>query len=326
MHKADIARAYRDRFGMDMPTKKLARIIYSENNLIYKDMEDARTVLRGIEGKKGKKDRHKQTHKLEAARPRNPYNLPKSDEETNEPYYIKGHKKGLILNDIHLPYHSVEALTAAIDFAKKDKPDFILLNGDIVDFHGVSYFQKDPHKKRFSEELDMLKDFIASLKSIFNCKIYYKLGNHEYRYNSFLYQKAHELSGVEEFKLEEIIAKRCPDVEIISDKTLIIIAGLPFLHGHEFGRGLFNPVNSARGLFLQAKNSAVKGDSHVTSEHSETDVMGRLMTTYSIGCLCGLTPKWLPFNKWNHGFGMIDIIDENNYKFRNYRIYNGVVL
>ena len=100
MHKADIARAYRDRFGMDMPTKKLARIIYSENNLIYKDMEDARTVLRGIEGKKGKKDRHKQTHKLEAARPRNPYNLPKSDEETNEPYYIKGHKKGLILNDI----------------------------------------------------------------------------------------------------------------------------------------------------------------------------------------------------------------------------------
>jgi hypothetical protein len=152
------------------------------------------------------------------------------------------------------------------------------------------------------------------------------MGNHEYRYNSFLYQKAHELIGVEEFDLESIIQKRCPDVEIIDDKRIVMISGLPFVHGHEFGRSFFSPVNAARGLFLQAKHSCVKADCHTSSEHTETDIMGKMMTTYSVGALCGLTPKWLPHNKWNAGFAMIDIIDDTNYNFRNYRIYKGKVV
>ena len=322
--KVNVARQYRDKFGMEMPTLKLARIMYSENNLLFKSVESCRDVLRAIEGKKSAKTTVA-THSCEN-RPLNPYNLPKSDATENHPFVISGYKKGLILNDIHLPYHDVEAITAAIDFAKKEKPDFIFLNGDVVDFHGISYFMKDPRAKRFAEELDMLKDFIENLKKIFKCKIFYKLGNHELRLNNFLFQKAHELVGVEEFDLKTIIQKRCPDVEIIGDKTLVIIGGLPFIHGHELGRNLFSPVNAARGLFLQAKHSAVKADCHTSSEHSETDITGRLMTTYSVGCLCSLSPEWLRFNKWNSGFAMIDVIDDHNYKFRNYRINKGVVL
>jgi len=51
MTKANIARKFRDEYGMEMPTTKLARIMYNANNLTFRDVEDARSVLRAIEGK-----------------------------------------------------------------------------------------------------------------------------------------------------------------------------------------------------------------------------------------------------------------------------------
>lgn len=325
--KTDLCRDYRLKYGSEMPTHKLARIVYKENPLTFKTTESARNILRQIEGKGSKQAKIDKDVFTVPPRPMNPYNLPKSDEEPFEPYYISEHKKGLIINDIHLPYHNTESLTACFDFAKKEGGfDFIFINGDLLDFHQLSYFQKDPNKKRFNEELEVMKDFFDILKKEFNCKIYFKFGNHEERYSNFLLQKAHELVGVEEFELENIIKKRVPDIEIIRDKRVVIIGGLPFIHGHEFGRGVFSPVNAARGLFNQAKHSAVKGDCHTTSEHTEPDILGKLMTTYSVGCLCGLTPKWLPLNKWNCGFAIINILGEKEYNFKNYRIYKGKVL
>jgi predicted phosphodiesterase len=328
MTKVGIARKFRDKYGMGMPTLKLARIMYNECGVAFTNVEDARTSLRQIEGKAGSKKQNSRvipTHKT-PERPRNPYSLPDSDEEHFEPFFIKGHKRGLIISDIHLPYQSNEAVTACFDFAKKQKPDFILINGDLLDFHGLSYFMKDPLKKRFSEELDMAKTFFQILEKTFKCKIYFKFGNHEERYDNFLYQKAHELKGVEEFELENIIQSRAKGITIIRNKRIVDINGLPIIHGHEFGRPFFSPVNAARGLFLQAKHSCVKGDCHTTSEHTEPNVYGKIMTTYSIGALCGLTPKWLPMNKWNHGFAMIDLDGRSKYQFRNYRIYKGEVL
>jgi len=48
-----ISKEYRTKHP-DMPTKKLARIMYSENNLNFKSVESAMGSLRYIEGKYGK--------------------------------------------------------------------------------------------------------------------------------------------------------------------------------------------------------------------------------------------------------------------------------
>lgn len=52
MTKISIARTFRTKYGMKMPTLKLARIMFNENKLTFKDIEDARSALRNIEGKK----------------------------------------------------------------------------------------------------------------------------------------------------------------------------------------------------------------------------------------------------------------------------------
>lgn len=329
MTKSDVARTYRAKHPA-MATLKLARIVYKDNKLLFKDVEDARFNLRYIEGKAGERQRKsvaKTAFYKAEARPYNPYNLPNSDEETFEPYHIQGHKRVFIINDVHLPYHNIDAVTAAFNFAKKENPDAIFINGDLLDFHSVSYFEKDPRKKNFSLELDMFKEFFKILQKTFKAEIYFKFGNHEERYEKFLFQKAKELIGVEEFELENIIKARAEGIHIIKDKRIVMMNQLPFIHGHEAGRGVFNPVNAARGLFMQAKHSAVKGDCHSSSEHTECDIMGKIMTTWSVGALCGLTPQWLPINRWNNGFAICDLdSNKEDFKFKNYRIYKGKVL
>lgn len=326
MTKADLARKYRDENGMEMPTLKLARIMYNENKLIFKDVDGARSSLRAIEGKAGSSPRGNisATHKTEN-RPLNPYALPKSDETEYKPFKLTGHKRVAIFSDIHVPYHSIAAVSAALSFCKKDKVDALFLNGDVLDCFQLSRFVKDPRKRHFAGELKAFQDLIQIFRKELNCKIYFKYGNHEERYEAFLFQKAKELVGVEEFELENIIKARAADIEIIKDKRIIQAAGLNIIHGHEFSSGFFSPVNVARGLFLRGKTSALQGHSHQTSEHTESDMNGKITTTWSIGCLCELHPAYAPLNKWNTGFAIIDI-DDNKFDVRNKRILKGEVL
>lgn len=323
MTKADIARKYRDEYGMEMPTLKLARIVYRDNNLTFKNVEDARKMLMRIEGKDNG-HRTKVTHPY-PDRDRNPYKIPDSDETEYLPYILK-YKRPLILSDIHAPYHSITALTAAIDYGKSIKPDCVLLNGDFFDFHGLSRFVKDPKKRKFSEELDIGAEIIKILKNIFDCPIVFKVGNHEERYDHFLWMKYGEISGLDEYELENIIKKRAGDLEFINNKRIIKAGKLNVIHGHEFVTGISAPVNIARGLFLKGKSSAVQGHNHQTSEHTEPTMNGDIITTWSVGCLCELHPDYMPINKWNHGVMGIEIYEDGTFEVDNKRIYNGKIL
>lgn len=321
MRKVDIARRFRENNGWEMPTLKAARIMYKENSLSFKNLEDARTVLRAIEGKAGTAKVIKEVED----RPRNPYNLPKSDEAVFETFKISGHSRVAIFSDIHVPYHSIDCITAALYFCKKEKPDALLLNGDTIDCHRLSRFIKDPKKRNFKLELDTFKSLFEIFEKELKCKIYFKIGNHESRYEHFLYEKAGELVGVEEFEFENIIKARARGIEVIGDKQPMQIGGLWGIHGHEYIGGISAPVNPARGLFLKSKVSCFQGHNHQTSEHTEPTLSGKMVTTWSLGCMSELHPAYMPLNKWNHGFAMVDLNGEE-YEFRNKRIFNGKIL
>lgn len=319
----ELAKKYRIEYGNEMPTSKLARIMYNENKLSFRDLDAARYCLRSIDGKTGKHAKYKTVD----TRPRslNPYALPESDEESYEPYILKGYKRIAIFSDIHIPYQSNEAITAALDYCKKEKPDLLLLNGDTLDAFQLSRFGKDPRKRSFAQELEAMKSMIDVFKKTLKCKIIFKKGNHSERYEHFLFQKAHELVGVKEFDLENIIKSRAEGIDVVGDKRIIKAGGLNIIHGHEFSQGFFSPVNVARGLFLRGKTSALQGHNHQVSEHTESDMNGRIVTTWSTGCLCGLHPQYAPINKWSHGFAIVDVSGED-FDVRNKRIYKGKIL
>ena len=311
------------------PKLKMARLIYNENPLRFTSVQTIRNAINKITGKAGIKEGSQVKDKSlfeKEERPRNPYNLPESDETVYEPYVIEG-KRILVLSDIHIPYHSISALTAALDWGKKMKPDTILLNGDTLDCHQLSRFVRDPKKRDFGKELDMFGELMDVLDIEFpgSVKIF-KEGNHSERYNHFLYTKAKELSGVKEFSLYNLIQARAAGIEYVGDKRIMKAGELNIIHGHEFATGFFSPVNVARGLFLRAKVSCMQGHNHQTSEHTESNMNGKIITTWSVGCLSELHPEYMPLNKWNHGFAFVEVDDDGGFQVHNKRIHKGDVL
>jgi len=321
MIKTDVARQYRDKHP-DMPTLKLARIIKAKESLLFGSVDSIRSILRAIEGKSGSKIRV--THKTEA-RPYNPYKLPDSDESKFEPYILRGHKRIAGLFDIHAPYHSIDAITSALDFLKKEKPDGVVIGGDLFDFHGLSKYMRDPRKKNFSQELNIGVELVKVIQRELKCPIYFKLGNHDERYQHYLWMKLGELQGVEDFELSNLLKKRLSDITIIDEKRIIKAGELNIVHGHEFASSIISPVNIARGLYLRAKSNSICGHHHRSSEHTEQDINGKIVTTWSVGCLSELHPHYMPINSWNHGFCVVDI-NGKDFEVRNKRIWKGRVL
>ena len=326
--KINLAREYRTKYGMKMPTLTLARIMYNENKEVFNTVDHARTTLRTLEGKLGdtnkKRIKDKSLFMIEE-RPRNPWKLPESEETKYEPFIIKA-KKLAVLSDIHIPFHSLSALNSALDLIQSEKPDAILLNGDTIDFYALSRFQKDPRKRSVAHELQATRDFLDVL-SQFGAKIYFKIGNHEERYENYLMRVAPELLGVREFELKHLLGLDARQIDLIADKRIIKANDLNIVHGHEFGQSIFSPVNIARGLFLRGKVTAMQGHNHSVSEHTESNMNGEITTTWSLGCLCELNPAYLPINKWAHGMAIVDLSENGkDFHVRNYRIHNGKIL
>lgn len=305
----------------------LARRLYSENPELIKSLESARSAIRTVRGANGKAKEKQATPALKRKSvPHNPLALPEPESYDWSEFRLTGSKRVGILNDIHIPYHDLGALTAALQYLKEQEIDCLLINGDLLDFYQISRFLKDPRARSVASELDDTKQFFKAVRDLFpKTRIIFKLGNHDERFDHYLIHKAPELLGIDSISLDQLLDTAKYGIEIVGSKRPIYLAGLTVLHGHEFPMAVLGPVNVARGLFLRAKACAIQGHNHQTSEHSETDVRGKLITTWSIGCLCYLHPEYARFNKWNHGFAIVDI-DGKEFDVTNKRILDGRVL
>ena len=341
MTKASVAAEFRAKHGLDVPIRTLSRALYAEHPLLFKNLEEARFYLRYIEGKAGERSRDyskkvRPELLMEEKRPLNPYSLPKGDESEYVPYVIEGPARIVGLFDVHVPYHSMEALTCAIDFAKAHEADVLLIGGDFIDFYGLSRFAKDPNKRNATQEILMAVDVLKAIyEAIKPRKVIYKMGNHDERFEHYLWQKYAEipqLTQLEEFSsitLENVLRKRLGKdfpIEFVGDKRIIKAGNLNITHGHEFPSGIASPVNIARGLYLRAKANAMCGHSHKTSEHCETNMNDEMITTWSVGALCDLHPLYMPINSWNHGVALIALDEEGNVDVQNKRIKNGRIM
>jgi len=306
-------------------TMAIARIIQKENPIDF-SVESARGLVRKYRGEFGANNspvtqigvRTAEEKKQSLAK-----KLPESDYEKCEPFIIpKGQNNILILSDIHFPYQDNKALELALNYGLEKKVNAVYLNGDIADFYQCSRFTKDRRLRDMAGELEMVRQFLKMLQDLFKCPIYYKIGNHEKRYEDYLMLKAPELLGIDDFKLEQLLRFREFGVTLVKDKQMAMAGKLPILHGHEWFGGFAPPVNPARGLFLKAKESCIVGHHHRTSEHTEKTLGGQVTTTWSTGCLCGLEPEYAPYNNYHQGFDHNNVSADGNYELKNMRIIN----
>jgi predicted phosphodiesterase len=236
--------------------------------------------------------------------------------------FILGPGRYLILSDIHIPYHDLKALQIALEYGRANGIENVLLNGDIIDCHQLSRYETSPDARSFAQELHTLRMFLALLRQNFGGWIGYKVGNHEHRLSMYLMSKAPELFDMPELGFGSLAHLEEFDIDLIESKQIVKAGRLNIIHGHEFGKSNFSPVNPARGAFIRTKCSTMAGHNHQTSEHHESNLNGDAMACWSTGCLCEMSPAYMPlaYLRWNHGFAVVEVEQGGSFTVENKRI------
>jgi predicted phosphodiesterase len=330
--KVGIARKYRDKHGMGMPIKTLARIMYNENNVLFKSIEDARAAINRIEGRFGRTKlkgggRPTITHPS-PPRTRTPFTIPEPDAEDLEPYKLPISFNDFILAaDFHVPNHRVKPIEAMIKYAQENNITKLFINGDLLDNTPFTRWAREPlNRNDVKRWFDMARGLLIEFKKQFD-EIYWLEGNHDFWYKRYLMQKAPEIFDDPYFELENRLKLNEIGVKFIGQEYLVKAGHLNIIHGHILFRGGGSYANGARMLYQKTKANTIASHLHVESSHTEPDLNDKIVTTFVTGCMCSLRPEYQPYGgKSCHGFAHIKVKDNRDFTVKNMRIFNGEIL
>ena len=306
----------------DHPARGLARMLVEESNGAL-TIEQARKRINRQFGQNGNYNRRS----IKAVAAREPrlagvnYTLPPSIARPWSPYKLEITGRVGILSDCHVPYHADIAVRAAVDHLGETGIDALVLNGDIADFYSISRWTKDPKQRDFSGELEAVRDFVGWIRETFpKIPIVYKAGNHEERWQHYIWQHAPELSKERRMSLQAWLDLDKHGIDLVEDQRPIMAGKLPILHGHELPKGVSAPVNPARGAFMRTLSTVLVGHSHRSSGHAESDMWHHETFCWSTGCLCDMTPEYARINRWNWGFAVATVHEGGEFDCENLRI------
>ena len=211
------------------------------------------------------------------------------------------------------------------DFGRQEKATDVWLNGDLLDFYSLSSFEKDPRERRFSDELEMAKTFVDAM-----CEAFPK-GEHlgkkwaTMKTGSTVICPPVRLNfGRSVVQFERVLVDTGMNVNFVPDWRATKFGKLFVFHGHEIGRG--GGGQNRRGGCICGRNRCPCVRSfppHVGIHHKRHK--RKIATSWSLGCLCDLSPDYMQHNQWNHGFGFVDVRKTGTFHFQNMRIVDGVV-
>lgn len=232
-------------------------------------------------------------------------------------------KKVGILSDIHVPFHSLDALTCAIKHLRVNEIDCLILNGDVFDIYTLSKHEKLKEYRDIPREIEMNRNFLQKLRDLFPLiPIYYKMGNHENRWQRYLNQEAEEFAQLHELQFEQFFRLDKLNIKFVPDWQGIELGDLLILHGHEVMAGGMNPSQST---FNKTFCNTLIGHVHRTTSTIKKDGFKKFIHSYSTGCLTHLSPKYYPFAQHNHGFALVEIIEAKT-KVQNIMIKDGRIV
>ena len=155
-------------------------------------------------------------------------------------------------------------------------------------------------------------------------RIIYKVGNHDFRLDNYVMTRAGELWGLDAIKLNELLKLNDMDIHFVDSSRPIHVGELMIAHGHEWGGG-GGGINAARGMFLKANCNLLIGHFHRSQEFIFRNGLNKTNGVWVQGCLCSLSPQYLPFNNWNHGFSVVEMSASGAFVVHNKKIIDGIV-
>lgn len=158
-------------------------------------------------------------------------------------------KRSLPIPDSHIPYHDRTAYGLILDVAEDVGVDEILILGDYADFYDInSHGKSRAVKEMLYDEVECVHMHLAEIQKRFpKAKKKYVEGNHEWRLQRFIDNKAPELFNfldtnsllkLESFGFEFIPytpdqAVQVLDTDLVARHEPTKKAGCSYIHGHD---------------------------------------------------------------------------------------------
>lgn len=198
-----------------------------------------------------------------------------------------------IASDFHYPFQDESAIAAFLTYATVRQPDYIVLNGDLLDFYRLSRFSKGEGRNP-KEEIDMVKEFLKTLRDKCpNSNIYYPIGNHETRLEKYVYDKAPEIASIMNNFYELL---DCEELGVIGCSKVIFNNSFTCKHGMLLGK------KAGMSAMKEIENSYMSGATgHCFSEDVEvlTPTGWRRIIDVNIGETVGTINKETKRFQWN---------------------------
>lgn len=253
-------------------------------------------------------------------------NIPNGIKELpDKPHRLSGITNALIISDLHFPFHDKRAIEIALKDGKRNGVDSIIMLGDIVDFHGLSKFDKNPDYSKTENDIDIAVQFFEFLRQKFKgCRLIFLEGNHELRLKMYLWRKAPALAKVPELRLRQLLKLDQFGIEFFDNGVTLKLGGLHLIHGNE--SGIRGGINIAQTMLLRSFDSVLFANFHKRQSRDKTSLSGAEYVVHSIACLCNLRPQWFPNNDWQNGFARVEV-DQKKFIVHNKRIlYDGSIV
>lgn len=240
------------------------------------------------------------------------------------------HRKILVCNDIHAPFHDPRALQLVLDVAKQENVDEFIINGDLPDFYNLSRHPSTTLdvKTKLEDELFAVKDFVEGLRKLLpDKKITWIFGNHEWRLDRYIVEKCPELWNL--FTLK-----------VFCDLDKLNIGHIPYNDAYQIGNSnLFiqhSPPsygeNGARtSLLKKVDRSFIYGCSHRMQHASITGANGVYNCWFNgwLGSTTLTEEHKAVFSyakghsNWQQCFSIIHLLNEVEYHVQQVPIVNG---
>lgn len=114
-------------------------------------------------------------------------------------------QKILLIPDAHVPFEDKTAFNLMLRMARKVRFDRIVILGDFADFLEVSFHAKTLGRRPgFKSEVDAVNWRLDQLDALGAKHKHYVAGNHEYRFDRYLAEKAPELAELPGMSVREL--------------------------------------------------------------------------------------------------------------------------
>ena len=237
-------------------------------------------------------------------------------------------KTAIVLNDIHIPKHNKKALSCAIQATKLINPDYLILNGDILDCGVFSRHDRfSPPKCHWTDTQffeasvwDYLEanTFLNTIeKAAPKAQKIYEYGNHEVWVEDFIKESPQIRQPV--FGLDERLSLTKRGYKLYKYNDFIKLGKLKITHG------IYTSQNHAKKHLQEMGTSILYGHLHNIEVASKVTPESISHMAWANGCLCDLNPEYLrnkPQN-WNHGFAIVHVWGSGEFQVDLIRIQDG---